>query len=134
YSRMEQFLAARDDAFDVILLHRFTVGDKHLAALKAKYPDAKYIFLACDLHYLREMREAQMSGDEAAIGRADSTKRRELAVPGASDAVVVYSETEREMVLAEMPESNVVLLPLVHDPVAHPQPLAKRDGVCFVGG
>ena len=134
YSRMEQFLAARHDNFDVILMHRFTVGDKHMSALKAQFPSAKFIFLACDLHYLREMREAEIVGDKAAIDRANQTKLRELAVASSSDAVVVYSDIERDMVLAEIPTSNVVLFPLVHDPVSDPMPLSVRDGVCFVGG
>ncbi|MCX7041265.1 MAG: glycosyltransferase [Gammaproteobacteria bacterium] len=134
YSRMDQFLAARHDDFDVILMHRFTVGDKHMAALKAQFPAAKFIFLACDLHYLRELREAEMAGDMAAINRANQTKLRELAVASASDAVVVYSDIERDMVQAEIPTSNVVLFPLVHDPVSDPMPLSARDGVCFVGG
>ena len=134
YSRMEQFLAARHDDFDVILMHRFTVGDKHMAALKSQFPLAKFIFLACDLHYLRELREAEMAGDVAAINRANQTKLRELAVASASDAVVVYSDIERDMVQAEIPTSNVVLFPLVHDPVSDPMPLSARDGVCFVGG
>lgn len=134
YSRMEHFLEARDDDFDVILLHRFTVGDRHLAALKQKFPGAKFIFLACDLHYLRELREAELSGDRLAVNRANQTRDRELAVASASDAVVVYSEIERDMVLAEMPGSNVLLFPLVHDPVTNPMPLSGRDGVCFVGG
>ena len=134
YSRMEQFLAARHDDFDVILMHRFTVGDKHMAALKAQFPSAKFIFLACDLHYVRELREAEMAGDKAAIERANKTKLRELAVASASDAVVVYSDIERDMVQAEIPTSNVVLFPLVHDPVKDPMPLSARDGVCFVGG
>lgn len=134
YSRMEQFLAARHDNFDVILMHRFTVGDRHMAALKAQFPSAKFIFLACDLHYLRELREAEIAGDVGAINRANQTKLRELAVASASDAVVVYSDIERDMVQAEIPTSNVVLFPLVHDPVSDPMPLSARDGVCFVGG
>ncbi len=134
YSRMEQFLEARQDPFDVIVLHRFTVGDRHLAALRAAYPRARVVFLACDLHYLREEREAAVAGDAAAQLRARRTKQRELAVVGASDAVVVYSDAEQAIVRGEAPGARVLLFPLVHDPVADPAPLADRDGVCFVGG
>lgn len=134
YSRMEQFLAARDDAFDVVVLHRFTVGDRHLAVLREKYPGARFVFLACDLHYLREQREAELSGDALARKRAQQTRQRELAVMGGSDAVIVYSEAEQEIVRAELPQAQVSLFPLVHDPVADPAPLERREGVCFVGG
>ena len=134
YSRMEQFLAARNDEFDVVVMHRFSVGDRHLAALRAKYPRARFVFLACDLHYLREQREAELSGDPAARQRAERTRQRELAVVEASDAVVVYSDAEQAIVQAALPRARVSLFPLVHDPVAHPAPLSAREGVCFVGG
>ncbi len=134
YSRMEQFLAARDDSFDAILIHRFTVGDRHLPALRARYPGAKLLFLVCDLHYLRELREAELNGDPAAIARAQKTRQRELAVAAACDAVMVYSDAERAMLATDLPNANLVLFPLVQDPVPRPAPLQERDGVCFVGG
>jgi GT2 family glycosyltransferase/glycosyltransferase involved in cell wall biosynthesis len=134
YSRMEQFLATRNDPFDLVVMHRFSVGDQHLGALKAKWPDAKFVFLACDLHHLREMREAELSGDPAAMARALDTRDRELAVARSADAIMVYSEAERDLLAAELPGANVVLFPLVHDPIAAHVELAGRDGVCFVGG
>ncbi len=134
YSRMSDFLAARSDPFDVILLHRFSVGDKHLAALRAKYPQAKVVFLICDLHYLRQAREAELSQDPTQASQALETKRRELAVVKAVDVAMVYSDFECELLAVEVPETPAVLFPLVHDPIPQRRALALREGVCFVGG
>lgn len=134
YSRMQDFLSARDDDFEVILLVRFQVGEAHLDELRRRYPSAKILFSNCDLHYLREMREAELTGDPAAIDAALETKRRELGVISRCDLNLVHSLAEQELLQADAPDAPCVLFPLVHDPVDVCAPLSGRDGVCFVGG
>jgi glycosyltransferase involved in cell wall biosynthesis len=134
YARMSTFLAERDDPFDVIFLHRFGVGQAHLDALRRKYPRARILFLNADMHHLREMRQAELDGDAAAMAKAQRTRAGELAVMGKADAVLVHSDYEAELVRRELPGTEVVLFPLIHDPVEAPPPLQGRDGVCFIGG
>jgi glycosyltransferase involved in cell wall biosynthesis len=134
YSSMPAFLSGRDDPFDVIVLVRFRVGEQHLQRLRERYPSAKIIFSNCDLHYLREMREAELSGDPVAIASALDTKRRETAVIAGSDLGLVHSEAELELLRKDVPGAPCVLFPLVHDPIEDCPPLDQRDGICFVGG
>jgi glycosyltransferase involved in cell wall biosynthesis len=134
YSSMPAFLAERHDPFDVIFLLRFRVGEAHMQTLCEKYPSAKVIFSNCDLHFLREMREAELSGDSAAMASAHDTQRRELGVIRAADVNLVHSEIELDLLQKEAPEAVCTLFPLVHDPVSHIPPLQDRDGLCFVGG
>ncbi|WP_159017381.1 glycosyltransferase [Cognatiluteimonas profundi] len=134
YSRMATFLAQRKDRFDVIFLHRFGVGKAHLEALRRNYPDAKIIFLNADMHHVREMREAELSGDGEAKAGALRTRELELKVAAQADVTLVHSDYERDLLQRELPGANVVLFPLVHDPLDEVPPLSARDGVCFVGG
>jgi GT2 family glycosyltransferase len=134
HASMASFLASRDDAYDIIVLVRFAVGEAHLSRLRQKYPLARIIFSNCDLHYLREMREAELSGDPLAIAAAHETKRREIDVIARSDVNLVHSQAELELLEKDVPGAPCVLFPLVHDPVEHRVPLALRDGICFVGG
>ena len=134
YSRMAAFLAARSAPFDVIFLHRFGVGDGHIDALRRKYPAARIIFLNADMHYLREMREAELNGDIAATKNALRTKERELRVIAKADVALVHSAFEHELLQRELPRTEIGLFPLIHDPVENVPALSGRDGVCFVGG
>ena len=134
YSRMPYFLANRNDPFDVIFLHRFGVGDAHLPALRRKFPHAKILFLNADMHFLREMREAELSGSDRARNTARRTRERELRVIEQADVTLVHSDFEQQLLQHELPASNVVLFPLIHDPLASAPSLAQRSGVCFVGG
>jgi GT2 family glycosyltransferase len=134
YSRMRAFLEARDDPFDVIFLHRFGVGEAHLQALRRKYPRARVVFLNADMHHLRELREAELSGDDSARQRALKTRERELRVIGEADVTLVHSDFEQALLLRDLPGKDVSLFPLIQDPVLEPAPLEGRTGVCFVGG
>lgn len=134
YSRMPMFLGARKDPFDVIFLHRFGVGEVHMQALRRKFPRARVLFLNADMHHLREMREAELSGDPADLARARETRRRELKVIAAADVTLVHSDFEQALVQRDIPAANVALFPLIHDPVERVAPLQGREGVCFVGG
>jgi glycosyltransferase involved in cell wall biosynthesis len=134
YSRMPMFLDARGDPFDVVFLHRFGVGEAHVQALRRKYPRARILFLNADMHFLREMREAELSGDKQAAAAALRTRGREFDVIGRVDVTLVHSDFERELLRRELPRADVRLFPLIHDPVARAAPLEGREGVCFVGG
>lgn len=134
YSRMPAFLGARDDPFDVVFLHRYGVGEAHMRALRRKFPAAKVVFLNADMHFLREVREAELSGDKEAMVAALRTRTRELDVVARADVTLVHSEFERDLLRKELPQADIRLFPLVHDPVEAAAPLDARDGVCFVGG
>lgn len=134
YPGMAAFLAARNDQFDTVFLHRFGVGDAHIDVLRRKYPAARIIFLNADMHYLREMREAELTGDGAATANALRTKERELRVISKADVALVHSAFEHELLRKELPGTEIALFPLIQDPLDAPPGLHGRDGVCFVGG
>jgi GT2 family glycosyltransferase len=134
YSRMSAFLSQRQDPFDVIFLHRFGVGKSHLDTLRRKYPKAKILFLDADMHHVRELREAELSGDEKARAAALRTRDLELRVASHADVTLVHSDFEYELLRRELPDARILLFPLIHDPLAEIAPLAGREGVCFVGG
>jgi GT2 family glycosyltransferase/glycosyltransferase involved in cell wall biosynthesis len=134
HSRMASFVVARKESFDVIFLHRFAVGEKHLDLLRRRYPDARVLFLNADMHWLREMREAELAGSADALAGALMTRERELSVVGRVDVALVHSDYERTLLREALPDREIALFPLVQDPAGTIAPLAGRDGVCFVGG
>ncbi|KAB8179311.1 glycosyltransferase [Lysobacter maris] len=134
YSFMADFLGARHDPFDVIFLHRYKVAEAHLHDLRRQFPQAKVMFLNADMHFLREMREAELAQDRAAISQALKTRSRELGVVKSVDCTLVHSTVELDLLRDECPDSCSSLFPLVHDPVLTPVGLEGREGVCFVGG
>jgi GT2 family glycosyltransferase/glycosyltransferase involved in cell wall biosynthesis len=134
YSCLSEFLATRREPFDTIFLHRFGVADAHLKTLRRAYPGARILFLNADLHYLRQLRQAEIDGDAAAMAAARLVRERELRVIAAADVSLVHSDHEQALLQRELPEANIVLFPLVHEPATQVASLSLREGVCFVGG
>ncbi len=134
YSRMVTFIAARQDRYDVVFLHRFGVADAHMVALRRAYPGAQIIFLNADLHYLRQMRQAELDGNTHALAQARAVRAKELRVVATADIALVHSDHEQALLQRELPAANVMLFPLIHDPAQQVPGPALREGVCFVGG
>src|SRR5690606_19413491 len=132
YSRMADFLGERHDPFDLLFLHRFGVGEAHMAALHRHFPDARVLVLNAAMHYLREMREAELSGDPEAAAGAGARRARALAVIAAANTTLVRWEFELAPLGRGLPGAQVALYPLIHDPVERVAPLQGRRGVWFV--
>ncbi|WP_440958858.1 glycosyltransferase [Oceanicaulis sp. LC35] len=134
YSRFEPFISARGSEFDLVVVHRFAAAERVLGALRTHAPQARIAFMPADLHFLREQREVELSGDKAALERVEETKRRELAIIRSVDAVLPHSDVEIDLLKAETPQTASFKLPLIHDPAPLATGFHGRAGVGFIGG
>lgn len=135
YSSLDSYLRERGDMFTLCLLARVGVADQALPAVTEHCPSAKTIFYTVDLHFLREMRAAQLSA-EACHGHqcSGTTKEVELALMDQVDSTVILSEVEYEM-LSTLGKKNLTVLPLIREieePVVNHY--TQRNGVVFIGG
>ncbi|MEP3071931.1 glycosyltransferase [Maricaulis sp.] len=134
YSRFTPFAAERGGEFDLVFLHRYPTAERTLTDIRQYAPQARVVLLNADLHYLREMREAELSGDADAIREAERTRERELAVMAAVDLVLTHSTVELEILQAALGADKVMLLPLIHDAEPTPAGFAERRSIGFLGG
>lgn len=134
YSRFEPFISARGAEYDLVVVHRFAAAERVMGALRTHAPQAKIAFMPADLHFLREQREADLSGDAIALEQAAETRRRELAIIQSADAVLPHSDLEIELLKEATPETPPFKLPLIHDPDPLAAGFHRRSGVGFLGG
>ncbi len=120
-------------AFDLVVGSRHYVLAPLLPLLRRHAPRARIVFDTVDLHHLRELREAELSGDAAQRRAAERTRRIELDLIARSDTTWVVSPAERDLLAAEMPDADVAVVSNVHDARGHGLPPAQRDGLLFVG-
>jgi glycosyltransferase involved in cell wall biosynthesis len=127
-------LKAQGHDYDFVVLNRGPVVYPILDLVKRHCSDAGVIFNTVDLHFVREMREAEMSGDRTAMENALETKRQELELVEAADATIVLSQFERTELQGLVPKANIVVLPLVFADV-DPTPPAfdERKDILFIG-
>ena len=120
--------------FDVAMVSRHYVASEFLPLLRKHAPQAKLLFDTVDLHYLRERRAAELSGDRVALRAAQRTRELELGLIAKADATLVVSDTERVLLADDAPQADVRILSNLHALGAQGPAWAQRKDLLFVGG
>lgn len=132
--RAPTWLREHGRRFDSVLVCRHYVLREFLPLLRRYAPQARVVFDTVDLHYLRERRGAELTGNQALIRAAKRTRRLELEMIARADATLVVSEVERALLANDAPTTPVHVLSNLHE-VAGPGPgFADRADVVFAGG
>ncbi len=119
--------------YDLALLVRPGVIEKHLETVRRHCPHAKLIYHTVDLHYLRMQREAAVAG----IDNKRDVEQMKLIEHDAirrADASIVVSTAEQALLKQELPQAPVHVLPLIMDVPGTRVGFAERQDIIFVGG
>ncbi len=120
--------------YDCIVLTRAPVAEHHLASIRKYAPGVKVILDTMDVHYIREMRAAELDGNPDLIGKAQRTKDWELNIIRQCDATIVLSPVEKEMLSRELPEAEIRTIPLIFfEPPTTCPPFSEREDILFIG-
>jgi len=133
-ANVEEWLAVHGSGLDLVIVSRHYVLTPLMKMLRKHCPKADIVFDTVDLHFLREQREAELAGTEAAARIAEKTRAEELALIDQADATLVVSEFERGLLGDLVPDAPVVVVSNIHS--LHPpgKSFEQRDGLVFVGG
>ncbi len=127
-------LTERGKTLDTIVFCRHYIASQYLHSVRKLAPKARVIFDTVDLHFVREEREAQLTGNASMLRSAASTRARELATVAHSDATLVVSRFEQELLARLLPQARVEIVSNIHQPTAAGGDYASRNGLLFVGG
>ncbi|MEL6569298.1 MAG: glycosyltransferase [Pseudomonadota bacterium] len=130
----EQYVLENADRFDLFILSRVTAGGSFFPRLKAACPDKPIVFDTVDIHHLRMLREAELSGDQAALNKAYETKQLELDIIQKADATIIVSEHEVDYLRDEIGPFPSVVIPLIYEPFERDKGFQVRQDIAFVGG
>jgi len=120
--------------YEIVYLSFYWVGSHFIDRIRRRLPKALIYVDSHDIHYLRTRREAELYPDDQHIQWARQTRRDELAVYAKADAVLTVTEQDKAVLLEDLPEKPVLLMPNVHDVVPCTQGFAGRKDLLFVGG
>lgn len=129
---IEQHLEDCGRQYDAVILSRVSVASALIDAVRRHCPDARRVFDTVDLHFLRESRRVELSGERRRVD-VDGLKARELAVARACDITLVVSEAERVLLGQEAPDLPVEIVSLIVNPDPTPAPFTERRGILFIG-
>lgn len=131
---VEDALARRADAFDLVYMTRYNVARVALPFLRRHQPRAKRILNVADLHFLRELRAGLADRSAEAVNRSRVTRDTELALMREVDLTLTYSDVEATVILSHhLDKAKVGRLPWVVAEAPGSTSFAERRDLAFVG-
>ena len=132
---IEEVIGQRGGEFDIVYVTRYAVAEAFLDTIREAAPRARIVFCNADLHFLREIRAALVSGDSDGLAKAKETREAELGVMRRVDVTLSYSDAEAAVIVSHnLDASKVARCPWVVEVRDAPPPFAARAGLAFLGG
>jgi GT2 family glycosyltransferase/glycosyltransferase involved in cell wall biosynthesis len=130
---VREYVAAHGSKFDVVLLSRCDFARKYILDVRLHAPQSRIIFDTVDLHFLREQREAQLTGDLEARRKALEKQRLEHELIEQADETWVVSSVEQQLLQKELPHASIQVVSNIVDIPGSSTPFALRRDWLFIG-
>ena len=130
---LETHLASQGRLYDLAILSRADAASEIMPAVRRHCPKARVIFDTVDLHFLREFRLAELTGDASTQRLAERRKAQELELVDAADVTLVVSDAEREVLRTLRPSARIELVSNIHQIYGSPTPFEARRDCLFIG-
>lgn len=128
-------LEKEGEQYSFALLCRAPIAALHIPDIRKFSPNIKIILNTSDLHYLRDIREAELGDDKEKLEAAKQAKGWELDVIRSCDITIVMSPVEQAILQQEIPDTVVKLIPLMFVEPVHDCPAyEERKDFLFIGG
>jgi len=130
---LKRHLAEQGAGYHLVVLSRADAAASVMPHARRHCPKARIIYDTVDLHFLREARLAELTGDRSTRRLAEQRRRQELALIDAADATLVVSEAELRLLQAERPQARLHLVSNIHRIYGSAAPYEARRDILFIG-
>lgn len=128
------WLRRHGEELRAVMLCRHTVAGQYADLVRRHAPQARLLFDTVDLHFLREQRAAELTGNAHLRHQAAATRHNELALIAAADVSFVVSPHEQALLATLAPTAHVELLSNIHDVDDRAPGYGGRRDLVFIGG
>lgn len=131
-----KWLEQNGNYFDYIYFNRPHITMKYLDWAK-RCSNAKILYYAVDLHFLREYRQYQITKDENLLESSKRWKKIEYEIVKKVDVVHVVGTYEQQYLQREFPEKIIRNIPVfIYEHILEdiPKNFSERKDLLFVGG
>ncbi|ABI58441.1 hypothetical protein Neut_0153 [Nitrosomonas eutropha C91] len=132
---VKEWLESNAENFDVCVMARGPVVWPYLETIKSCAPNLPLIFNTVDLHYLRELRQAELANNKVAHQAALVVRDQELELIDKCDLTILLSNDELYTVREMRSEAPLTVLPVVFKdiPGSSTQGHEQRRDILFIG-
>ena len=115
------------------IISRPSMAGVFIPRIRRTNPRVKIIFDTVDLHFVRFQREYEINGDPKALATAQRYRKLERDFAQASDLVWCASTEDKELMMREVPERQIALVPTIHELRDAGETFAARKDLLFIG-
>lgn len=133
YETIEEVLARRRGAFDLVYLHGPDAASRYEALVRHHEPKARVVYNVAALRFLRMLRQGDVEGRPELKARSERVRLAELGAAWHADAVITHSTAEAGLLRRRMRAGKVHVVPwsVACRPAA--VAFAERRGLAFIG-
>jgi len=132
---VENWLLTNGQYFDFILLNRPHISTKYMKILHRQVPST-ILYYGHDLHYVRELKEYEITRDEKKLASSNEWKSIESDLFAKSDVVLTPTLKEKEIISEDFPDKEIEVMPaFFYEKIAMPiTNFNERKNLLFIGG
>ncbi|MGC8490402.1 MAG: glycosyltransferase [Syntrophobacteraceae bacterium] len=119
--------------YSIAYLSFYDTACQYLTSIRSFSPQTRIVIDTVDIHFLRELRGAQLSRNPVDMRRAESTRKTELAVYTRADALITVTEKDWQSIETYMPAKSHFVIPNIHSAPDRLQQPSTRSGLLFIG-
>jgi len=135
YKNWKKWIKYNGKYIDYFILNRPYISVKYIDIIR-KYSEGKIIYYGHDLHFLRDLREYEITNDNEKLISSKKWKKLELSLMKKSDIVYYFSSEEIKIIKEIEPLINCKVIPLniFQKNNLMNYDFNKRKDIIFVGG
>jgi glycosyltransferase involved in cell wall biosynthesis len=115
------------------IVSRPSMGEVFIRRIRRATPRVKIVFDMVDTHFLRFQREHEISGEPATLAAAERYRKTEKKLAQTSDLVWCASDEDKQVMQREAPNTQIEVIPTIHELRDCGKPFAERAGLLFIG-
>ena len=135
YSSWKDYLYANQKYLDAVFISRPSVAQKYIDIISKL--GLRIVYNVCDLHFLREKRQYEITNNLQNLKNAEELKKLESYIFSQSDCILTLSEYEKSIINNLAPYKKCVIAPInifKHFDKFYPDLNNNRQDIMFVGG
>ncbi|HOP79774.1 MAG TPA: glycosyltransferase, partial [Armatimonadota bacterium] len=119
--------------FQYAIINFWHVAEAYIPVIRQYSPKTQIIVDTVDIHFLREMREAELKKSLQMIKKALANKRWEITTYRQADRLWVITEQDKQAVQDLLPDMRIDIVPNIHSQVAAVKRFEETSDLLFVG-
>jgi GT2 family glycosyltransferase/glycosyltransferase involved in cell wall biosynthesis len=128
---VEKILGTR--SYDDVILSFWDVAEYYLPLIRKYSPQSRIIVDTVDIHFVREIREAELNRDTRAKEAALARKERELSIYQKADMVWVVTRQDKEIIRKYLGTIPIEDVPTIHATVDGKKQYSETSDLIFIG-